>query len=160
MLALTGALGTAAMAASPVSAQRAGAGDEPRTRGRSGIARERPFVEHRLALQLSDRDEDKQAMILSVTYNMLKAYAPDLIDIEVVAFGPGIDLLRAGSAHRVRVDSLVAQSVRFDVCMNTVETIERNTGQAVDLNPNAHKVQAGVARILALCEDGYVLVRP
>jgi intracellular sulfur oxidation DsrE/DsrF family protein len=121
---------------------------------------DRPFVEHRLALQLSDRAEDKQALILSVSYNMLKAYGPDVIAIEVVAFGPGIDLLRAGSSHRVKVDSLVAQGVRFSVCMNTVETIERETGAPVALNPKARKVQAGVARILALCEAGYTLVRP
>ena len=121
---------------------------------------DKPFAEHRLALQLSDRAEDKQALILSVSYNILKAYGPDLVAIEVVAFGPGIDLLRAQSPHRVKVDSLIAQGVRFDVCMNTVDTIERETGSKVELNPQAHRVQTGVARILELCENRYVLVRP
>ena len=67
----------------------------------------------------------------------LKAYDPDKIAIEVVAFGPGIDLLRAESPNRARVDSLISQGVRFDVCMNTVDTIERETGKHVDLNPKA-----------------------
>ena len=120
----------------------------------------KPFAEHRLALQLSDRGQDKQALILSVSYNILKAYGPDLVAIDVVTFGPGIDLLRAASPHRARVDSLIAQGVRFDVCMNTVDTIERETGRKVDLNPLAQKVQVGVARILDLCANGYVLVRP
>jgi hypothetical protein len=44
--------------------------------------------------------------------------------------------------------------------MNTVDTIERETGKKVDLNPQAQKVQVGVARIIDLCENRYVLVRP
>ena len=120
---------------------------------------DKPFVEHRLALQLSDRDAAKQGLVLSVANNLLKYYGPDKIAIEVVAFGPGIDLLRAGSPNRARVDSLVSQGVRFDICMNTVETLERE-GQHVDINPKASRVQVGVGRILELTEKGYTLVRP
>lgn len=121
---------------------------------------DKPFAEHHLALQLSDNDPKKEALTLSVAYNLLKYYGPDRIAIEVVTFGPGIDLLRAGNAHRAEVDSLVSQGVQFDVCMNTVETIERETGKPVDLNPRAVKVEAGVAQILALTEKGFTLVRP
>lgn len=80
--------------------------------------------------------------------------------IEVVTFGPGINLLRSDSPNRKLVDSLVSQGVRFDVCMNTVDTITRKTGRAPQLNPNAQPVEAGVAQILALTEKGYTLVRP
>lgn len=125
-----------------------------------GALADKPFAEHRLVLQLSDDEPKKQGLIISIAYNLLKFYGPDRIAIEVVTFGPGIDLLRADSANRQYVDSLVAQGVRFDVCMNTVETIERNTGQRPRLNPNAVPVEAGVAQILALVEKGYTLVRP
>ena len=66
----------------------------------------------------------------------------------------------AAASARSRVDSLVSQGVRFDVCMNTVETIERNSGKRLQLNPKAVPVEAGVAQILALTEKGYTLVRP
>jgi len=121
---------------------------------------EKPFADHHLVLQLSDDAAKKQSLVISVAYNLLKFYGPDRIAIEVVAFGPGIALLRADSPNRQLVDSLVAQGVRFDVCMNTVNTIERETGQRVPLNPNAKPVEAGVAQILALTEKGYTLVRP
>jgi intracellular sulfur oxidation DsrE/DsrF family protein len=91
---------------------------------------------------------------------MLKQYGMDKIAIDVVAFGPGIDLLRADSPNRARVDSLASAGVRFDICMNTVETVERETGKPVPINPRAHKVAAAVARILFLTEHGYTLVRP
>lgn len=77
-----------------------------------------------------------------------------------MTFGPGIDLLRAKNPNRALVDSLIAQGVQFDVCMNTVETIERETGNHLDLNPKAVPVEAGVAQILALKMKGYTLVRP
>lgn len=121
---------------------------------------DKPFADHHLALQLSDSDTKKEALVLSVAYNLLKYYGPDRIAIEVVTFGPGIDLVRAGNAHRAEVDSLISQGVQFDVCMNTVDTIERETGKQVDLNPRAVKVVAGVAQILALTEKGFTLVRP
>ncbi len=121
---------------------------------------DKPFAEHRLVIQLSDREPVKQALALSVPYNLLKFYDPDKISIVVVAFGAGIDLLRADSPNRARVDSLVSQGVEFDACMNTVDTIERETGKKVALNPKAIKVQVGVARILELAEKGYTLVRP
>ena len=50
--------------------------------------------------------------------------------------------------------------MQFDVCMNTVETVERETGKHVDINPKAVPVQVGVGRILELTEKGYTLVRP
>ena len=121
---------------------------------------DKPFAEHHLVIQLSDREPAKQALALSVPYNLLKFYEPDKISIVVVAFGPGIDLLRAGSPNRARVDSLVSQGVEFDICMNTVDTIERETGKKVDINPKAVKVQVGVARILELAEKNYTIVRP
>lgn len=118
-----------------------------------------PFAEHHLVLQLSDGDAAKQALVISVANNLLKAFGPDKIAIEVVAFGAGIDLLRAESPNRMRVDSLVSQGVQFDICMNTVDTLERE-GKHVNINPKAIKVQVGVARILTLTEKGYTLVRP
>ncbi|MGT2502766.1 DsrE family protein [Bradyrhizobium guangxiense] len=121
---------------------------------------DKPFAEHRIVLQLSDGDVRKQALVLSVANNLLKAYAPDKIAIEVVAFGPGIDLLLSGNERRKQVESLIAQGVRFDICLNTVDTIERETGKRPEFIPAATPVQVGVAQILFLAENGYTLVRP
>ena len=142
-------LAAAAISFSPVAAQTPANPPSP----------DKPFAEHHLVLQLSDREPEKQALVISVANNLLKHYGPDKIAIEVVAFGAGIDLLRAGSPNRARVDSLISQGVQFDICMNTVDTLERE-GKHVNINPKAVRVQVGVARILTLTEKGYTLVRP
>jgi len=121
---------------------------------------DKPFAEHRVVLQLSDNDPRKQGLVISVAYNLLKFYDPDKVAIEVVTFGPGIDLLRPDNTNRKLVESLVAQGVRFDVCLNTVDSIERDTGKRPDIIPSATPVQVGVGQILSLTENGYTLVRP
>jgi intracellular sulfur oxidation DsrE/DsrF family protein len=121
---------------------------------------DKPFAEHRLALQLSDNDPKKEGLIISIANNLLKAYDPDKIAIEVVTFGPGIDLLRPENPNRQRVESLIAQGVKFDVCLNTVDSIERETGKRPAIIPLAIPVRVGVAQILSLTENGFTLVRP
>ncbi|MBQ8105373.1 MAG: hypothetical protein IJ127_21145 [Afipia sp.] len=121
---------------------------------------DKPFAEHFIALQISDSDQKKQRLVLSVASNLQKAYGQDKIAIEVVAFGPGIDLLRAESENRSLVDSLITQGVRFDVCGNTLDTIERETGQRPRINPHAVEVQVGVGHLLTLSEGGYTVIRP
>jgi intracellular sulfur oxidation DsrE/DsrF family protein len=121
---------------------------------------DKPFAEHRIVLQLSDSDAKKEGLVISVAYNLIKAYDPDKIAVEVVAFGPGIDLLRTDNANRKRVESLIAQGVKFDVCVNTLDTIERETGKRPDIIPGATPVQVGVGQILSLTENGFTLVRP
>ena len=54
---------------------------------------DKPFAEHKIVLQLSDNDPKKQGLVISVANNLMKYYDPDKVAIEVVAFGPGIELI-------------------------------------------------------------------
>jgi hypothetical protein len=144
--------GTAAMAAIALVANDAQAEPAPLP--------DKPFAEHRIVLQLSDNDPKKQALVVSVAYNLLKLYDPDKVAIEVVTFGPGIELLFPENSNRKLIESLVAQGVKFDICLNTVDTIERETGKRPPYIPVATPVQVGVGQILSLTENGYTLVRP
>jgi hypothetical protein len=144
-------------AAYPVGAQTAG---EERPPIVVKPPSDKPFAEHFIALQLSDSDPKKERLVLSVASNLQKAYGQDKIAVEVVTFGPGIDLLRDTNENRQLVDSLVSQGVRFDVCGNTLDTIERETGQRPKINPHAIEVQVGVGQLLSLSESGYTVVRP
>jgi len=132
----------------------------PAAQGQQVPLQDKPFAEHKIVLQLSDSDPKKQGLVISIASNLLKFYDPDKVAIEVVVFGPGIDLLRPDNANRKMVESLVAQSVRFDICLNTVDTMERDSGKRPEFIPVATPVQVGVGQILFLTENGYTLVRP
>ncbi len=121
----------------------------------------KPFAEARVILQLSDADESKQNAVLDVANNLIKHYGgPDLVDVEIIAFAQGIELLFADNPRGERIDSLVVSGVRFVACMNTVDTLERLTGKRPELTVHAIPVQTGVAHVVERVRAGYVLVRP
>ena len=129
-------------------------------RAQQAPLQDKPFAEHKIVLQLSDNDPRKQGLVISVANNLMKFYDPDKVAIEIVAFGPGIDLLRPENPNRKAVESLVAQGARVDICLNTVDTLEREAGKRPEFIAAATPVQVGVAQILFLTENGYTLVRP
>ncbi len=122
---------------------------------------EKPFAEAHVVLQLSDGEPERQTRVLSVANNLIKHYGgPDFIDIEIVAFGPGINLLFAENKNLERISSLAANGVRFVGCMNTLDSIERKTGKRPKLNPVTIPVQTGVAHLITRSSQDYVIIRP
>lgn len=122
---------------------------------------EKPFAEAFIILQLSDQEPIKQDAVLDVANNLIKHYgSPDLVDIEIVAFGPGMRLLLEGNTRSQRISSLIESGVRFVGCMNTIDTMERKTGKRPSLNEHTIPVQTGVAHVVERVRQGYVLVRP
>lgn len=119
----------------------------------------KPFAEIHIVLQLSD--QLNEAVVLDVANNLINYYGgPDVIDIEIVTFGKGVRLMFAGSEHETRIASLVEYGVRFYVCENTLDAIERKTGTRPEISEHAEFVRAGVARIIDMVARGYTLVRP
>lgn len=119
----------------------------------------KPFAEKHVVLQLSD--QVNEAVVLDVANNLIKNYGgPDMIDIEIVTFGKGVRLMFADGQHQTRIASLVDNGVRFYVCKNTLDTMERTHGSRPSVNPVAIQVQAGVAHIIDQVADGYILIRP
>jgi intracellular sulfur oxidation DsrE/DsrF family protein len=119
----------------------------------------KPFADKHIILQLSD--QANEAVVLDTANNLIKNYGgPDLIDIEIVTFGKGVRLMYADSPQQVRIASLVENGVRFYVCQNTLDTMERSHGERPKINPVAIVVQAGVAHIIDRVDDGYILIRP
>ena len=122
---------------------------------------DKPFAEHRLVLQISDGDPARQNLVLNVANNAIRHYGPEMIDVEIVAFGPGLSLLFADNPQASRIDGLAVDSgVRFAACENTIAAVTRMRGTAPELNPRAVPVGPGVVRILDLTAAGYTLISP
>ncbi|MCO6412990.1 MAG: hypothetical protein J5I92_09615 [Thiogranum sp.] len=127
----------------------------------SAAPADKPFAEKKVVLQISDEDAYKQTLVLNVASNLIKHYGPDKIDIEIVAFGPGLRLLFAENSNAPRIDSLADDSgVRFSACENTTRNVTAALGHAPEFNPKAGHVSAGIVRIMDLVEQGYTLVKP
>ncbi len=122
---------------------------------------DKPFAEKKVVLQISDQDAYKQTLVLNVASNLIKHYGPDRVDVEIVAFGPGLRLMFADNSNAGRIENLSENSgVRFSACENTMRKMTKKLGHPPEINPRATHVSAGVVRILDLVEQGYTLVKP
>ncbi|MCL7744972.1 DsrE family protein [Guyparkeria hydrothermalis] len=119
------------------------------------------LAKEHLVLQITEKDPVRQNLVLNVANNVMKARGgPDQIDVEVVAFGPGISLLFEDNKQADRIESLAQQGVRFSACKNSIAGATRKMGHKPEMNAAAEPVDAGIARLLDLVDAGYVLVRP
>ena len=121
---------------------------------------DKPFAEQKVVLQISDADPTKQTLVLNVASNLIKAYGPDKVDVEIVAFGPGLRLMFDDNHNKGRINGLTDSGVRFAACGNTLKKVSSKLGRTPVLNSNASKVPAGVVRIVDLVNKGYILVKP
>ena len=80
-----------------------------------------------------------------------------------IAYGPGLHMLRADTspvAARVKSVKESIPDVTFTACGNTIENMERAEGRKIQILPQAGVVQAGVARLAELQEQGWSYIRP
>ena len=128
--------------------------------GSQAIAAGKSLADAKIVLQISDPNPFKQTLVLNVANNIIKHYGQDSVDVEIVAFGPGLRLLFAGNANKGRVKSLAGRGVTFSACANTTRNMGKKLGHPPELNSSAVTVSAGVVRIIDLVSKGYTLVKP
>jgi len=120
---------------------------------------------HRLVLYISEADMAKMNGVLDVAANVSRHYSGigEEVEIEIVAFGDGLHMLRADTSpvEQRLVNFLQSMvNVTFQACGNTLDTMERNEGERPPLIEGVSMVQTGVAHLLQRSEEGWTLVRP
>lgn len=115
---------------------------------------------HKVVIQVSTADAKTQKIALNNAVNLQKEYGVDNIQIEIVAYGPGLSILTTKSKEAKRVKSLATQEIKFSACGNTIKGIQKRTGHKPKLVEGVGVVPAGVGRIMELQEQGYAYVRP
>jgi intracellular sulfur oxidation DsrE/DsrF family protein len=115
-----------------------------------------PDAVARYALQISDANADRRGETLHVAEHLIGQYGKDKLDIEIVAFGPGIKLLMANDNPLAPlIEKLSAQGVRFSACGNAVAHTTVMLGYAPKLVPAAR-----IVRVHDLSVAGYFVDKP
>jgi intracellular sulfur oxidation DsrE/DsrF family protein len=126
----------------------------------ANAAEDKPFAEQRVVLQISDNDPSKQTLVLNVASNLIKHYGQDKVDVEIVAFGPGLRLMFADNVNAGRIKGLDGSGVRFAACGNTITKMTKLLGHEPKLGPHAVRVEGGAVRIIDLVKEGYTYLKP
>ena len=120
---------------------------------------------HKVAIHVDENDPQVMNMALNNVSNLISYYdsVGDTVEVEVVTYGPGLNMLVAGKSpveDRISVMALEMDNVSFAACGNTHNAMEANAGKEVPLMSEANVVPSGVVRLIELQENGYAYVRP
>ncbi|HEY5603641.1 MAG TPA: DsrE family protein [Gammaproteobacteria bacterium] len=118
------------------------------------------LAKHKVVIQSSNSDTELQGLALVIAGNLQKHYGMDNVDIEVVAYGPGLGILTADSPNAGKVKSLLDHNVKFSACEGTLKFMETNNGKRPKLVAGVGVVADGVVRVIELQEQGYAYVYP
>lgn len=120
---------------------------------------------HKLAVHVDENDPAVMNLALNNAQNVTAYYKAkgDTVDIEIVAYGPGLNMLIAGKSpveQRISALALEMPNIKFDACGNTMAKMKEKTGVDVPLISEAVIVPSGVVTLIELQEAGYAYVRP
>ena len=123
------------------------------------------IVFHKLALQVGDGDAETMRSALDIASNVSRSYGAKAheVEIRIVVYGPGLDMLRPDRSpvlDRLKAFEQSMPNVTFAACGNTLDTLEGKEGRRPDLVSYAEIVEAGVAELIALHEQGYTIIKP
>jgi intracellular sulfur oxidation DsrE/DsrF family protein len=120
---------------------------------------------HRLALQVNSNEPSAMNLALNNAANVEQYYRErgEKVEIEIVAFGPGLHMLRDDTSPvKDRLTAMASKStaISFKACGNTQENMGKAEGKAIPLVAQAGLVKSGVVRLMELQHDGWAYVRP
>ena len=115
-----------------------------------------PARAERVVLQVSDGNVQTWNQAFNVAGNLRQAYGPDT-QIEVVAFGQGINMLKLDAPVSSRLAEARKSGVVIYACENSME---RNKLTRNDMAPDLIYAEAGVKHIITRQREGWALIRP
>ena len=111
----------------------------------------------KVVMQMSDGDAAKWNLALNNAKNLQSDLGAANVDIEIVAYGPGIGMLKADSVVGTRVDEAQASGVKVVACENTMRGMKLGKS---DMLSTVSYVPAGVVEIMQKQQQGWAYIRP
>jgi intracellular sulfur oxidation DsrE/DsrF family protein len=111
----------------------------------------------RVVIQVSDSDQGKWNLALNNAKNIQTDLGAANVDIEIVTYGPGIDMLKLDSPVGGRIGEATTAGVKVIACENTMR------GQKLtraDMLNGIDYVPAGVVELMSRQQQGWAYIRP
>ena len=120
---------------------------------------------HHVALQVNSDDPVTMKHAVSNSMNLIRNYREngEPIQIEIVAYGPGISMFRSDlSPVREILDYIHSNipEISFTMCGSTKAIIEKREGHKLPLIEGTQVVPFGIVRLVELQEAGWSYIRP
>jgi hypothetical protein len=112
---------------------------------------------NKVVFQVSDADPAKWNLALNNARNVQADLGNDTVAIEIVAYGPGIGMLKMDSVVGARIADALKGGMSVVACENTMKAqkISRE-----EMQPAIGYVPAGVVQLMKRQKEGFAYVRP
>lgn len=111
----------------------------------------------KVVFQVSDADPQKWNLTLNNVKNFQDAVGKENSELEIVAYGPGVNMLKFESTVGSRVKDAIASGVKIVACENTMHAMKLTKD---DMLPEIGYVPGGVIEIAKKQMEGYAYIRP
>jgi intracellular sulfur oxidation DsrE/DsrF family protein len=111
----------------------------------------------KVVFQVSDADPAKWNLALNNVKNTQADLGAKNVDIEIVAYGPGIAMLKSDSTAGNRVRDALGAGVAVVACENTMQAQKLTKD---DMLPAIGYVPAGVVELIKRQQQGWSYIRP
>jgi intracellular sulfur oxidation DsrE/DsrF family protein len=112
---------------------------------------------YKVVLQVSDADPAKWNLALNNARNIQTDLGKQNVEVEIVAYGPGLGMLKADSKVAGRLAQALDESVGLLACENTMRSTKTTKA---DMYSGIAYVDAGVVHIMKRQHQGWAYVRP
>jgi intracellular sulfur oxidation DsrE/DsrF family protein len=119
--------------------------------------KKKPAAKQRVVFQVSDNDPAKWNLALNNAKNVLVDLGKENVQIEIVAYGPGLGMLKAESPVAARLAGALDDNVGLIACENTMQNTKVSRDE---MYGGIAFVQAGVTHIMKRQREGWAYIRP
>jgi uncharacterized protein len=113
--------------------------------------------QHKIAIQMSDNDPAKWNLALNNAKNVQDELGATNVEVEIVAFGPGIQMLKLDSVVNSRIGEATKAGVKVLACENSMRNLKVSKD---DIAPSVGYVPAGVVHLMRRQTEGWAYLRP
>jgi intracellular sulfur oxidation DsrE/DsrF family protein len=111
----------------------------------------------RVVIQVSDNDPAKWSLALNNAKNVQQDLGKDKVQIEIVAYGPGLGMLKAESKVADRLAGALDDNIGLIACENTMTNTKVSRSE---MYGGIAYVKAGVTHIMKRQQEGWAYIRP
>jgi intracellular sulfur oxidation DsrE/DsrF family protein len=115
-----------------------------------------PGVKNRALFQVTDNDPARWGMILNNMRNLRDGVGSEGIEIELIAYGPGILMLKNDSVAKDRIAEAIKAGVKVNGCQNTMNGMKLTPD---DMMPAIGYVPSGVVEVMRKQQQGWAYIR-
>jgi intracellular sulfur oxidation DsrE/DsrF family protein len=113
-------------------------------------------AKNRALFQVTDNDPARWNMILNNMQNLREGVGGEPVEIELVAYGPGIAMLKSDSPVKQRIAEALKSGVKVNACQNTMNGMKLTPA---DMLPEIGYVPSGVVEVMRKQQQGWAYIR-